>query len=315
MKKTAVIGLGYVGLGIAINAASKSKVIGFDLDKTKVDSLNTGKSYIEDISNNEVKNAINSGQFIATNQPNLLADAETIVICVPTPLDANRLPDLSMVIGAAKIIAENVKTPALIINESTSYPGTLRNIIKETIELTSNINHEYASSPERVDPGNSTWNLRNTPRLVSGLTPNATRRALDFYTTFASNLVEVSSPEVAETAKLFENTFRQVNIALANELAMICNSLNINVFDVINAANTKPYGFMKFNPGPGVGGHCIPVDPTYLAYIAEEAGVKARFIDLANQVNLDMPSYIIDRCERLVGNLGSKKILIAGVSY
>jgi len=315
MTKVTVIGLGYVGLGIAINASRHFKVLGFDLDTQKINSLNLGKSYIEDVKNELLVSAINSGQFSATANQDMIKGSEIIVICVPTPLDENRLPDLSMVVRAAKIIAENVKTPALIINESTSYPGTLRNIIKETIQLTSKIEHEYASSPERVDPGNSIWNLKNTPRLVSGLTPDATKRALDFYATFADNLVEVSSPEVAETAKLFENTFRQVNIALVNELAMICDSLKINVFDVINAANTKPYGFMKFNPGPGVGGHCIPVDPTYLAYIAENAGVKARFIDLANQVNLDMPIYIIDRCEKLVGNLASKKILIAGVSY
>lgn len=313
--KVSVIGLGYVGLGIAINASRKFKVFGFDLDKSKVDSLNLGKSYIEGIRDSDISFAVNSGNFAPTSDPISLSESEVVVICVPTPLDYDHNPDLSYVIKACELIAQYVKTPALIINESTSYPGTLRDLIAGLIEKIGGIKHEYASSPERVDPGNEKWNLGNTPRLISGISKEATRKAVDFYSAFANEIVEVSSPEVAETAKLFENTFRQVNIALVNELAVICNSLNIDVYDVINAANTKPYGFMKFTPGPGVGGHCIPVDPTYLAYRAEQVGVKARFIDLANRVNLDMPRYVISRCEELIGSLEGKKVLIAGVAY
>ena len=313
--KVAVIGLGYVGLGIAIAASKKYDVIGLDLDKNKVAQLKSGISYIEGISNYSVDSAIKSNRFVPSSDANMMANCQIIVVCVPTPLNSDRKPDLNYIDSACDFISKNVKKSALIINESTSFPGTLRDHIVKRIESKTSIKHEYASSPERVDPGNENWNLINTPRLISGLTESATTKAIEFYSSFANNIVEVASPEVAETAKLFENTFRQVNIALVNELAMICNSLNVNVFDVIEAANTKPYGFMKFNPGPGVGGHCIPVDPSYLAYRAEQAGVKARFIDLANQVNLDMPKYVIERAEKIVGGLKGKKVLIAGVSY
>lgn len=314
-KKVAVIGLGYVGLGIAINASKNFDVVGLDLIDSKVNLIISGKSYIEGISDEVIRNSLMNDKFKPTSDPTLIADSNIVVICVPTPLDKSHNPDLSFVEMACDLVASNLKSPALIINESTSYPGTLRDLIARKIEESSGIKHEYASSPERVDPGNDKWNLGNTPRLISGLTESATKKAVDFYSTFAKEIVVVASPEVAETAKLFENTFRQVNIALVNELAIICKSLGINVHDVIDAANTKPYGFMKFNPGPGVGGHCIPVDPTYLAYRAEQSGVKARFIDLANKVNLDMPNYVVIQCNELVGGLSGKKVLIAGVSY
>lgn len=314
-SKISVIGLGYVGLGLAINASKNYQVTGFDLDEIRISYLNQGLSYLEDIKASEVKASLESGKFKPTTDSTYIADSEIVIICVPTPLDGLRKPDLTYIYKACDVIVGSLTKPALIINESTSFPGTLRDHIAKRIESKTDIKHEYASSPERIDPGNEKWNLMNTPRLVSGLTDFATKKAVEFYSSFAKNIVEVASPEVAETAKLFENTFRQVNIALVNELAMICNSLNINVFDVIEAANTKPYGFMKFNPGPGVGGHCIPVDPSYLAYRAEQAGVKARFIDLANQVNLDMPKYVIERSEKIVGGLKGKKVLIAGVSY
>ena len=314
-KKVAVIGLGYVGLGIAINASKNFDVVGLDLIDSKVNLIISGKSYIEGISDEVIRNSLMNDKFKPTSDPTLIADSNIVVICVPTPLDKSHNPDLSFVEMACDLVASNLKSPALIINESTSYPGTLRDLIARKIEESSGIKHEYASSPERVDPGNDKWNLGNTPRLISGLTESATKKAVDFYSTFAKEIVVVASPEVAETAKLFENTFRQVNIALVNELAIICKSLGINVHDVIDAANTKPYGFMKFNPGPGVGGHCIPVDPTYLAYRAEQSGVKARFIDLANKVNLDMPNYVVNQCNELVGGLSGKKVLIAGVSY
>ena len=313
--KVSVIGLGYVGLGIALGAAKSNQVIGFDLSLDKISSLKKGISYIEGITNSEIVTATSSNSFKPTNDPRELEGSSVVVICVPTPLSDDRNPDLSFVNSACDYIARNLTNSALIINESTSFPGTLRDLIVTRIESQTSVKHEYASSPERVDPGNANWDLSNTPRLISGLTESATKKAIEFYSSFANKIVSVSSPEVAETAKLFENTFRQVNIALVNELAIICGALNINVFDVINAASTKPYGFMKFVPGPGVGGHCIPVDPSYLAYSAVQAGVRARFIDLANQVNLDMPKYVIERSSKILGSLKNKKVLIAGVSY
>jgi len=240
------------------------------------------------------------------------------VIAVPTPLTADRKPDLTFIDAACKTVGENVTKPVLVINESTSFPGTLRNYIKPAIEKYSNnkIEHEYAISPERVDPGRGDFNQKNTPRLFSGLTPTATEKTREFYSKFCDKLVEVSSPEVAEAAKLFENTFRQVNIALVNEFAQITNALGISVYETLDAANTKPYGFMKFTPSAGVGGHCIPVDPTYLAAVAEENGAPATFIRRANDVNLEMSKYVVDRVEAdNGGNLQGKSVLVVGVAY
>jgi UDP-N-acetyl-D-glucosamine dehydrogenase len=209
-------------------------------------------------------------------------------------------------------VANHLKNKALIINESTSFPGTLRELIAESIEKGSGLGHLYAASPERVDPGNPVWNQSNTPRLVSGLTEEANTKAAEFYSSFCANVVTVSSPEVAEAAKLFENTFRQVNIAMVNELA---HGLDIDVREVLDAAATKPFGFMKFNPSLGVGGHCIPVDPSYLSFAAENVGIEASFIDLANEINLEMPSYVANRIANEVGGLKGKKVLVAGLSY
>jgi UDP-N-acetyl-D-glucosamine dehydrogenase len=240
------------------------------------------------------------------------------VIAVPTPLNADRKPDLSFIEAACRTVGENVSKSALVINESTSFPGTLRSYIKPAIEKYSSnrIDHLYAISPERVDPGRSDFNQKNTPRLYSGLTSEATAKTREFYSKFCDNLVEVSSPEVAEAAKLFENTFRQVNIALVNEFAQITNSLGISVYETLDAANTKPYGFMKFTPSAGVGGHCIPVDPTYLAAVAEEHGAPATFIRRANEVNLEMSEYIVRRVvEDNGGSLQGKNVLVVGVAY
>jgi UDP-N-acetyl-D-glucosamine dehydrogenase len=237
---------------------------------------------------------------------------------VPTPLAIDRKPDLTFIESACKTIGQNVSKPVLIINESTSFPGTLRNFIKPKIESYSptQIEHAYAISPERVDPGRSDFNQKNTPRLYSGLSLEASEKTRDFYSKFCDNLVEVSSPEVAEAAKLFENTFRQVNIALVNEFAQIAHSLGISVYETLDAANTKPYGFMKFTPSAGVGGHCIPVDPTYLAAIAEEHGAPATFIRRANEVNLEMSKYIVNRiASDNGGNLQGKSVLVIGVAY
>ena len=319
MDKLVVVGQGYVGLPISMAAAKSGyKVIGFDIDSEKVRQLNSGKSHIEDVTDQELKDLISGGNYTASNDPTDLANCEIAIIAVPTPLDSNRKPDLSYLISAAEVLGTSLLKPSLIINESTSYPGTLREIIKPTVEKFSpkKIDHKYAISPERVDPGNSNWSIKNTPRLFAGLTPEATKLTHHFYSRFCQTLVETSSPEIAEAAKLFENTFRQVNIALVNELALITRSLNLNVHEVIAAAATKPYGFMEFKPGLGVGGHCIPVDPSYLAHVSEKNGIEPRFINLANQVNLEMPSKVVARIKKDNGiDIKNKKILIVGMSY
>ncbi len=316
--KLAIIGQGYVGLTISAFAGETCEVVGFDNSPRLVDQLNKGKSHIEGVESLQLKKLIKLGTYRATTEGSDISDADIVVIAVPTPLSNNRKPDLGFIEAACKTIGENVKKPVLVINESTSFPGTLRNYIKPAIERYSQnkIEHLYAISPERVDPGRSDFNQKNTPRLYSGLTPQASEKTKAFYSRFCDNLVEVSSPEVAEAAKLFENTFRQVNIALVNEFAQIAHSLGISVYETLDAANTKPYGFMKFTPSAGVGGHCIPVDPTYLAAVAEEHGAPATFIRRANEVNLEMSKYVVDRVEADNGDsLAGKSVLVVGVAY
>ena len=312
--RVAIIGQGYVGLTIAIGAAGAGhKVVGCDVNNSLVAALNSGKSHIEGISDQQLTAFVSSGNYQASMDATVLDGSEVIVIAVPTPLDEKRNPDLSYVHAAADLIAKNVKSPALIVNESTSYPGTLRNEIAARIN---SVGHLYASSPERVDPGNTQWGTKNTPRLIGGLTPQAVTKAKEFYRSFCDTIIEVSSPEVAEAAKIFENTFRQVNIALVNEFAQIADALGISGREVLDAAATKPYGFMEFNPGPGVGGHCIPVDPSYLAHVANEIGVPATFIKRANEVNLAMPAYVVKRVVAGAGgSIKSKKVVVVGVSY
>jgi UDP-N-acetyl-D-glucosamine dehydrogenase len=316
--RVGIIGQGYVGLTISAFASKHHEVVGFDLNSKVVSDLNEGISHIEGVKSSDLADAISKGSYKATTKGSELVGCEIVVIAVPTPLDEYRKPDLTYIDSACKVIAENLTGPALIINESTSFPGTIRNYIKPTIEEYSKqkFDHMYAISPERVDPGREDYNQKNTPRLYAGLTPEATKRTRDFYSTFCDNLVEVSSPEVAEAAKLFENTFRQVNIALVNELAQISHALGIDVRETLDAAGTKPYGFMKFQPSAGVGGHCIPVDPSYLADVAEKAGVEATFIKRANEVNLDMPKYIASRIAKdNGGSIKGKKVLVVGVAY
>jgi UDP-N-acetyl-D-glucosamine dehydrogenase len=312
--RVAIIGQGYVGLTIAVGAAGAGhSVTGFDVNEGLVGALNAGTSHIEGVSNKELASFVGSGTYKASTEPAVIDGCDVIVIAVPTPLDDARNPDLSYVHAAADLIATNVKSPALIINESTSYPGTLR---KEIAARITGVEHLYASSPERVDPGNTQWGTKNTPRLIGGLTPSAVAKAREFYGSFCDSIIEVSSPEVAEAAKIFENTFRQVNIALVNEFAQIADALGISGREVIDAAATKPYGFMEFNPGPGVGGHCIPVDPSYLAHVANQVGVPATFIKRANEVNLAMPAYVVKRV--VAGSGGSikgKTVVVVGVSY
>jgi UDP-N-acetyl-D-glucosamine dehydrogenase len=316
--KIAIIGQGYVGLTISAFASDYFEVLGFDNNSKIVDQLNTGISHIEGVGSSLIAKAVASGRYRASSSGADIAGSDVVVIAVPTPLTKERMPDLTFIESACKTIAENLNSPALIINESTSFPGTIRNFIKPLIEKLSSTNHKhlYAISPERVDPGRTDWDQKNTPRLFAGLTPEATVKTKEFYSKFCDNLVEVSSPEVAEAAKLFENTFRQVNIALVNEFAQITNALGISVYETLEAANTKPYGFMKFNPSSGVGGHCIPVDPSYLAHVAAEKGVPATFIERANEVNLEMPKYIVSRVKAdNGGSLKGKKVQVVGVAY
>ena len=316
--KVAIIGQGYVGLTISAFAGGYFQVIGFDSNPKIVSQLSKGISHIEGVEDSIIQEWIKAGRYQATTNGSDIADADVVVIAVPTPLTKERKPDLTFIEAACKTIGENIEKPTLIINESTSFPGTLRSYIKPVIEKYSrnSVVHAYAISPERVDPGRGDFNQKNTPRLYAGLTPEASKKTHDFYSKFCDNLVEVSSPEVAEAAKLFENTFRQVNIALVNEFAQIAHSLGISVYETLDAANTKPYGFMKFTPSAGVGGHCIPVDPTYLAAVAEEHGAPATFIRRANEVNLEMSKYVVDRVQAdNGGSLQGKSVLVVGVAY
>jgi UDP-N-acetyl-D-glucosamine dehydrogenase len=317
--KVVIVGQGYVGLPLAMSICSAGhEVIGFDLNSKIVSSLNSGISHIEDIDSTLLTEWISSGKYRSTSTPSDFAQSEIAIIAVPTPLNEKREPDLKYVISASETLGRNLVNKTLIINESTSYPGTLRNVIASSVTQNSKteLGHLFAISPERVDPGNKDWKIANTPRIYSGLTAEATKLTEAFYSGFCSELIEVSSPEVAETAKLFENTFRQVNIALVNELALITRGIGISVNEVIDAATSKPYGFMKFSPSIGVGGHCIPVDPSYLAHTAKNIGVEPKFIELANEINLQMPKEIVKRIKsENSGTLSGKKILVCGVAY
>jgi UDP-N-acetyl-D-glucosamine dehydrogenase len=319
-KTVAIIGQGYVGLPLAIAATSAGwNVIGIDVNKKTVANLNLGKSHIEDISDQILQKTIAKTVYKASEDFRDVENADVVVICVPTPLNDKREPDLAFLNGAVAAVAPHLKNNVLLISESTSYPGTVRDVVKGIISTLREDKGDgilLASAPERVDPGNEKYNHKNTPRLVAGLTPEATRKAAEFYRSFTENVIEVSSPEVAETAKLLENTFRQVNIALVNEVAIISRALGIDVREVIEAANSKPYGFMKFTPGAGVGGHCIPVDPSYFSWRAKQVGAQARFIDLANEVNDQMPIYVSDRLLKLIGEPPTGlNLLICGVAY
>jgi UDP-N-acetyl-D-glucosamine dehydrogenase len=313
-----VVGQGYVGLPLSIAIAEAGfKVLGFDLNSALVEKLNVGISHIEDIPSETLVKSLRSGNYTATSNPSDFGNSEIAIIAVPTPLNDEREPHLFFIEAACKLLGENLLKSALIINESTSYPGTLRDVIAPLVNEHSpkSASHSFAISPERVDPGNSNWKIKNTPRLITGLTTEASRAAKEFYSRFCDNLIEVSSPEVAEFAKLFENTFRQVNIALVNEFATITEALDVSVNEVLEAAGTKPYGFMKFTPGLGVGGHCIPVDPSYLAYTAKIIGIEPKFINLANRVNLETPVAVAKKIIESFSGTTQKRILVCGISY
>lgn len=315
--KVTVIGQGYVGLTLATEAASAGhEVVGLEIDEKLVINLLNGKTLVPGIISEAMLDLIKDKRYLPTTNTEKMQGSDVIVIAVPTPLNTNRSPELKYIIEAATQIAQNCKEKVLVVNESTSYPGTLRNIIKPTIEAISNIDFMYASAPERIDPGNEKWSLQNTPRIVGGLTSNAGALAVKFYESFCTQVNLVSSPEVAEAAKLFENTFRHINIALVNEFAIISNALGFSANEVINAAATKPFGFMPFFPSIGVGGHCIPVDPTYLSYAASEVGVRTNFIDLANKTNLSMVNYTIERIIKILNRpVSDLRIQIAGIAY
>ena len=316
----AIIGQGYVGLPLAMAAVDAGwTVIGIDNFDTKVAQINSGKSPVEDISDIQLQTALASGAYRASIDFSSVARASVITICVPTPLDDKREPDLSLLQSAASAIAPFVSNETLVVSESTSYPGTLRDIIIPTVDSLKpmdSVNIYFASAPERVNPGDAVWNQKNTPRLVGAIDAASKVKALAFYGSISDVAVLVSSPEVAEAAKLLENTFRLVNIALINEFTQLCASAGINVHEVIDAASSKPYGFMPFRPGVGVGGHCIPVDPLYLTWWARQNGGRAEFVETADSINHAMPKYVAQRALELVdASVTKPRILILGVAY
>jgi UDP-N-acetyl-D-glucosamine dehydrogenase len=316
----AIIGQGYVGLPLAMAAVDSGwKVIGIDHSKEKVDQINSGQSPIEDISEVQLKVALSAGAYKASTDFSEVAQASVICICVPTPLDEKREPDLSLLKDAATAIAPFVSNETLVVSESTSYPGTLRDIIipiVETLKPINSTNLYFASSPERVNPGDPVWNQKNTPRLLGAIDLNSQAKAIAFYESICDFPKPVSTPEVAEAAKLLENTFRLVNIALINEFTKMCAVTGINVHEVIDAASSKPYGFMAFRPGVGVGGHCIPVDPLYLTWWSRQYGVAAKFIEAADSINHEMPGYVGRRALSMVDpSITTPKVLILGVAY
>ena len=316
--KVTVVGQGYVGLPIAVCAAEVGyEVNGFDVDEKKIKNLKNGVTDSPEVSSVKILQLQSEGKINFSSNILDHIDSSIYIIAVPTPLDNNHEPELKYLKKACELIAKVVKPNDLIINESTSYIGTLRDLVKPIIQNLSGIeNIDYAAAPERIDPGNETWSVYNTPRVIAGLTDQATRRTVDFYSDFCSVVKSVSKPEVAEAAKLLENSFRQVNIALINEFSEIANRFNFSAHEAVNAAATKPFGFMPFYPSIGVGGHCIPVDPSYLAFSAESVGVEAKFINLANLTNSTMPKIIAERIKILLdGDLSGKKIQIAGIAY
>ena len=316
----AIIGQGYVGLPLAMAAVDAGwTVIGIDNFEAKVAQINSGKSPVEDILDTQLQAALASGAYRASADFSSVAKASVITICVPTPLDEKREPDLSLLKSAASAIAPFVSNETLVVSESTSYPGTLRDIIipiVESFKPKDSVNIYFASAPERVNPGDPVWNQKNTPRLVGAVDTASQDIALAFYESICDVAVSVSSPEIAEAAKLLENTFRLVNIALINEFTQLCASSGINVHEVINAASSKPYGFMPFRPGVGVGGHCIPVDPLYLTWWARQNGRRAEFVETADSINHKMPKYVAQRALELVDSSVTKpRVLILGVAY
>ena len=318
-----VIGMGYVGLPLATTLAEAGvAVLGLDAVQSKVDMLNRGESYIEDVTSERLAPLVADGLVRATTSWDPMRWVETVIICLPTPLDAHREPDLSAVLGAAESLSQRLRPGQLVILESTTSPGTTRDELGPMLErsgLVAGKDFHLAFSPERVDPGRVDWTTRTTPKVVGGLTTECTRRAMEVYGAACDNLVPVATPEVAEMTKLLENIFRSVNIALVNEMAMLCDRMSIDVWDVIDAAATKPFGFMPFRPGPGLGGHCIPIDPFYLTWKAREFEFHTEFIELAGKINSQMPAFCVTKISRALNSrrkpLNGSRILVIGVAY
>ncbi len=318
-----VLGLGYVGLPLAVGFAKAGfHVIGFDLDQAKVDQINDGQSYIIDIGGDELREVVDAGRLEATTDFGRLSAVDSVNICVPTPLGKTRDPDITYIQAAVGSIAASLHSGMLIVLESTTYPGTTEEVILPLLSengFTVGEDFFLAFSPERVDPGNPTFNTINIPKVVGGVTANCTEVARNLYGQVMETVVPVSSVRVAETVKLLENTFRSVNIGLVNEIALMCSAMDIDVWEVIEGAATKPFGFMPFYPGPGLGGHCIPIDPFYLSWKAKQAGSEARFIELAGQVNSSMPKHVVKLVTRGLNDrrkaVNGSRVLIVGVAY
>lgn len=319
-----VVGLGYVGLPLAVEKAKAGfRVIGFDVQEEKVQMVNRGENYIGDVIPTDLEELVKTGKLSATSDYHFIHDVDAIAICVPTPLDVYKQPNMKYVESSAKAIADYLKKGTLVVLESTTYPGTTEELIKPIIEEKGFVCGEdffLAYSPERVDPGNKEFKTKNTPKVVGGMTPICTKVAATMYRSVLDGDVhEVSSPAVAEMEKILENTFRNINIALANEMAILCNKMGIDVWEVIDAAATKPYGFMPFYPGPGLGGHCIPIDPWYLTWKAREYNYHTKLIETAGEINDSMPDFVVQRCMEILNEHGKalkdSKITVLGVAY
>ncbi|HSN06277.1 MAG TPA: nucleotide sugar dehydrogenase [Candidatus Angelobacter sp.] len=318
-----VIGLGYVGLPLAQEAVrSGHRVVGLDTAPAVVDQLNAGRSHVDDLSDADIAVMV-AGGFRATTDPACVGKADVVVICVPTPLDSDDGPDLGAVLAASRGVAAHVRPGTLVVLESTTYPGTTEDVLRPLLEadgLRVGEDLHLAFSPERIDPGNPRFGLRNTPKVVGGVTPACGERAAEFYRTVVDDVVIVPRAREAELTKLLENTYRHINIALVNEMAKFCHELDIDLWSVIDAAATKPFGFQPFRPGPGVGGHCIPIDPNYLSYkVRSDLGYPFRFVELAQEINSSMPAYVVDRVGELLARdgrtLDGARVLLLGVSY
>jgi UDP-N-acetyl-D-glucosamine dehydrogenase len=318
-----VVGLGYVGLPLAHELVRAGyRVLGYDISAKVVNGLMAGRSHIKDISDAQLAAMLKDGRFSATTDPARLSEPEAISICVPTPLSKFKDPDVSFIVAATEAVKATLRPGQVIVLESTTYPGTTREVMQPALESTGlKVGRDFflAFSPERVDPGNERWTTRNTPKVVGGVTPDCTRVVAALYQPAIETIVPVSSIETAELVKLLENTFRSVNIGLVNEMAIVCDKLGVDVWEVIEAAATKPFGFMKFTPGPGVGGHCIPVDPHYLAWKMRGLNYKTRFIDLAGEMNSEMPLFWVRKLGEVLNDHGraikGSKVLVVGVAY
>jgi UDP-N-acetyl-D-glucosamine dehydrogenase len=318
-----VIGLGYVGLPLAIEAArSGIRVLGFDVKEKVAEGINDGLSHIQDLTDEEIKEQVQAGRLEATTDMGRLAECDAISICVPTPLSKTRDPDISFIFDATVAVAKTLAPGQLVVLESTTYPGTTREIVQPELErngLVAGKDFFLCFSPERVDPGNPVWQTKNTPKVIGGITAACSDAGIALYSRFFDNLVPVSSTEAAELTKILENTFRAVNIGLANEVALIADRLGVDVWEVIEAAATKPFGFMKFTPGPGLGGHCIPVDPHYLSWKMRTLNYKTRFIDVASDINSAMPEFVVGKVSEALNRAGKAvngaRILVVGVAY